>query len=112
MRNFMQLCVFSKHLAGPPLEETARRLRALGISAIDLTVRPGGHVEPERVQDDLSRAHQALEANGVRIAMITTGIVDAREKHTESILRTAHVLGISHYKLGYYAYKGFGTLRA
>ncbi|MDF2439667.1 MAG: hypothetical protein JWN98_651 [Abditibacteriota bacterium] len=107
----MQLCVFSKHLAGPPLEETARRLRAMGISAIDLTVRAGGHIEPERVQDELPRAHEVLAAHGVRIAMITTGIVDATEAHTAAVLRTAHLVGVSHYKLGYYSYEGFGTLR-
>lgn len=112
MGNNMQLCVFSKHLAGPSLEETAQRLRALNILAIDLTVRAGGHIEPERVKDDLPRAHEVLGANGVRIGMITTGILEATEAHTAAILRTAHLVGVSHYKLGYYGYKGFGTLRA
>ncbi len=107
----MQLMVFSKHLAGPPLPEVARRLRAIGIDAIDLTVRPKGHVEPERVEEDLPRATESLQKEGVRIGMITTGITDARDPHTPKILRTAQRLGIRHYKLGYYLYAGFGTLR-
>ena len=106
-----QICVFSKHLAGPPLAETARRLRAMGIDAIDLTVRPGGHVAPQNVAEALPRAAEELAGEGVRIAMITTNITDAAEPDTEAILRTAAKLGIGYYKLGYYNYAGFGTLR-
>lgn len=106
-----QLCVFSKHLAGFPLDETARRLRALGISAIDLTVRSGGHVEPEQVADDLPTAAALLHREGVQIAMITTGITDAHDARTEPVLRAAKEAGIGYYKLGYFSYDGFGTLR-
>lgn len=107
----MNLMVFSKHLAGPPLAEIGRRLRAIGISQIDLTVRPGGHVEPARVESDLPRAAETLAAEGVTIGMLATGITAADEPHAESILRAAAGLGIGHYKLGYYMYEGFGTLR-
>ncbi|MBV9866442.1 MAG: sugar phosphate isomerase/epimerase [Abitibacteriaceae bacterium] len=107
----MQLMVFSKHLVGLPLDEVARRLKAMNIDAIDLTVRPGGHVEPERVEDELPRAATVLGQGGVRIGMITTGITDAHDPLTSKVLRTAAQLGIHYYKLGYYTYQGFGTLR-
>lgn len=107
----MQLMVFSKHLAGPPLDEVARRLRAMQIDAIDLTVRPGGHVVPERVEEDLPRAQETLAAEGVRVGMITTAITDARDPLTPKVLRTAARLGVRYYKLGYFPYAGFGTLR-
>jgi sugar phosphate isomerase/epimerase len=107
----MQLMVFSKHLAGLPLDEVARRLVAIGIDAIDLTVRPGGHVEPERVEDDLPQAAKILAAGGVRIGMITTAITDAHDPLTPRILSAAANLGITHYKLGYYFYEGFGQLK-
>jgi sugar phosphate isomerase/epimerase len=109
--NTSQLMVFSKHLAGPPLAEVARRLRAMDISAIDLTVRPGGHVEPAQVEEALPQAAEILAREGVRIGQLTTNITDAHEKKTEPILRTAAKLGIGFYKLGYYSYGGFGTLR-
>lgn len=105
------LIVFSKHLAGPSLREVGERLAAMGIPAIDLTVRPGGHVEPARAADDLPAAAEALAASGVRIGMITTGITDASEPSTRIVLQAAVKLGIRHYKLGYYMYNGFGTLR-
>ena len=34
----------------------AETMRALGYDAIDLTLRPGGHVLPERVAEDLPKA--------------------------------------------------------
>jgi len=107
----MQLMVFSKHLAGPPLDEVARRLRRMDIRAIDLTVRPGGHVLPERVTDDLPRAVEELGREGVRVGMMTTNITDANDPLTRPILETARQLDIGYYKLGYYPYAGFGTLR-
>ncbi len=107
----MQLMVFSKHLAGLPLDKVASRLRAMNIDAIDLTVRPGGHVEPAKAEDDLPRVHETLAKSGVRIGMITTGITDARDPLTPVVLRAAARLGIRYYKLGYFSYEGFGTLK-
>lgn len=107
----MQLMVFSKHLAGLPLDEVARRLVAMQIDAVDLTVRPGGHIEPERVTEELPHAVEMLGQGGVRVGMITTSITDAHDPNTPKVLRVAAELGIRYYKLGYYIYEGFGTLR-
>ncbi len=109
---FDNIMIFSKHLKGLPLADAARMLAARGIHAVDLTVRKGGHVEPPEVDDQLPAVAQTLKANGIRIGMITTEITDAANPLTLRILRTASKLGIRYYKLGYYGYKGFGTLRA
>lgn len=109
--NDSQICVFSKHLAGPTLTETARKLKAMNLSAIDLTVRTGGHVEPSRAMDDLPRAAEELGSEGIRIAQITTNILDAHHADTRPLLEAAVKAGIPFYKLGYYNYKEFGTLR-
>ena len=106
----MELMVFSKHLTGLPLSEVGRRLAEMDIHAIDLTVRPGGHVDPERVEQDLPRAAEDLAQSGVRIGMITTAITEANAL-ARRILAMAVQVGIRHYKLGYYNYKGFGTLK-
>jgi sugar phosphate isomerase/epimerase len=103
--------VFSKHLVGPPLADIARRLRAMDIAAIDLTVRSGGHVDPEQVEDALPRAAEEMGREGLRIGQITTDITDAGHKTAAAVLGTAAALGIGFYKLGYYPYTGFGTLR-
>ena len=105
------MCVFSKPLAGPSLDETARRLAQMGIFGIDLTVRPGGHIEPAHADEALPRAAEELARHGVRIAQITTNITDAGDADTRPILDAAAKLGVPFYKLGYYSYKEFGSLR-
>ena len=107
----LRLMVFSKHLAGLPLEAVARRLRAMNIGAIDLTVRTGGHVEPERVADELPRVQQVLAAHNIEIGMVTTEVTDAAHPLAEKVLRAAKELGIGFFKLGYFGYRGFGSLR-
>jgi sugar phosphate isomerase/epimerase len=106
------VCLFSKPLGGRPVAELPALLGDLRCSALDLTCRPGGHVLPERVADDLPRAHEELKAAGVRILMLTTAITDARKDHAEAIIRTAASLDIHFLKLGYYPYRDLGQIRA
>ncbi|MFO7898297.1 MAG: TIM barrel protein [Planctomycetota bacterium] len=108
----MDCCVFSKHLQDYDFGELGRALSGIGVDGVDLTVRPGGHVEPEEAADRLPEAVDALKQEGVRVRMITTAITDAAEPHAGDVLEAAAGEGIRFFKLGYYPYDGFGTLRA
>lgn len=77
----------------------------VGFDGVALTVRPGGHVEPERVEEDLPRAVEAVKNAGLDVPMMTTAITDPRDPQTEVILRTASDLGITHYRMGYFRYE-------
>ena len=100
-----KICVFSKHLQWLDYEQMARTAREIGFDGIDLTVRPGGHVEPQRVREDLPRAFHAAKVEGLDVPTITTAITDPRDKLTESILATASQAGIRFYRMGYYEYQ-------
>lgn len=97
--------VFSKHLQFLEYEAMARAAADMGADGVDLTVRPGGHVLPERVTDDLPRAVEAVRGAGLEVPTITTAITDPRDAHTEPILETASALGIGHYRMGSLPYK-------
>jgi sugar phosphate isomerase/epimerase len=107
----MEYCVFSKHLQEWDLAELGRRLKAAGFDGVDLTVRAGGHVEPEQAADTLPEAVAALKAGGVGVSMITTDISDANQPHARATLEAAAAQGIGYWKIGYYSYEGFGTVR-
>ncbi len=96
------LVMFSKMLGELPVAEAARRIRALGFEGVDLTVRPGGHVLPERVAKDLPEAIKAIQGEGLSVPMITTAITRAGDPHAETILATTAALGIRRAKLGYW----------
>jgi L-ribulose-5-phosphate 3-epimerase len=96
--------VFSKHLQHLDYRALAGTVAEAGFGGIDLTVREGGHVLPERVRDDLPKAVDAARAAGLAVPMITTTIVSVRDPHAEAVLETASRLGIRDYRLGWVPY--------
>ncbi len=98
------LCLFSKHAAKLNYVDLAKYCKQVGFGGVDLTVRPGGHVLPERVTDDLPVALAAIEAAGLKVPMITTGLTNPKAPETTATLRKAGELKIPFYKLGYWRY--------
>jgi sugar phosphate isomerase/epimerase len=96
----MPICAFSKHFHWTSVDETATMCAALGYDAIDLTLRAGGHVEPERVEEDLPKAVDLIHKAGLRIPMVTSDIVDTKTPRAERILKTLKVTRIPLYRWG------------
>jgi len=99
-----KICIFSKHLQWLDYKGMAETTAELGFDGVDLTVRKKGHVLPERVEDDLPRAVEAIKAAGIEPVMMATDINDPDDPNTEKILKTAGALGIKYYRLGKYKY--------
>ena len=99
------LCIFSKHLQWLDYNGMAQTTAELGFDGVDLTVRRGGHVLPERVEDDLPKAVEAIKSAGIKPLMMATDINDPDDPKTEKVLRTVSALGIKYYRLGYYVYR-------
>jgi len=99
------LCLFSKHLPGMDWQRMARSVKQLGFGGVDLTVRPGGHVLPERAAEDLPKAVAAIRNAGLSVPMITTGLVSASDPAARPTLATAGKLGVPFFKPGYYKYQ-------
>jgi L-ribulose-5-phosphate 3-epimerase len=98
------LCLFSKHLPSLDAPSLARAVKSLGLAGIDLTVRPGGHVDPERAAADLPRFLKTVRDEGVQVPMITTALVSSSEPTARPILETAGAHGVALFKSGYYRY--------
>ena len=96
--------IFSKHLQFLDYNEMAKTAKELGFDGLDLTVRPGGHVKPEKVEEDLPRAAEAIKKQGLQLRMMTTAIKDPNDPLTEKILKTASKLGFTDYRTGYLSY--------
>src|SRR4051794_18536152 len=77
------VCIFSKQLQWMNYQDMANAMAELGYDGIDLTVRKGGHVLPERVSEDLPKAVEAAKKAGIGIYMISTEIEDAVNPLTE-----------------------------
>jgi sugar phosphate isomerase/epimerase len=96
--------IFSKHMHWLNYADMAALTKQLGFDGIDLTVRPDGHVSPERVADDLPKAVEAIEKAGLKVYTIVTNIKTAGEQYTEPILKTASALGIKYYRTAWFNY--------
>src|SRR5215510_6024064 len=96
------VCLFSKHLPAMNWSRLAQAVKKLGFGGIDLTVRPGGHVAPERAAEDLPKAAAAIRAEGLSVPMITTGLTSAADPTAKPILSTAGKLQIPFCKPGYW----------
>lgn len=107
----MKIGAFTKSFQTWPIPVVCQKFKEIGLDGLDLTVRPGGHIEPENVAVELPLAAQAALEAGTNILQLTTGITDPTPE-AETLLATASKLGITHFKLGYYRYKPFGTLAA
>jgi sugar phosphate isomerase/epimerase len=97
--------LFSKPVPQLTWQELARDAKRAGFGGIDLTVRTGGHVMPQRVAEDLPKAVAAIRGEGLEVPMITTELVSGDDPTAAPILSTAAKLSIPFLKPGYYHYK-------
>jgi len=98
------LHLFSKPLQWLDYDALAETTAEAGYGGIDLTVRPGGHVEPERVATDLPRAAAAARRQGLALGMIVTAIKSADDPTAETVLKTAAAEGVAVYRMAYLQY--------
>src|SRR6266571_8322947 len=69
-----KFCAFEKPLLFLNYDDTAKVFAELGFDGLEAAVRPGGHVLPERVEEDLPRFVEALRKRGLEITILTSGI--------------------------------------
>ena len=100
-----KLCLFSKPLPAMDWRRLAQAAKSVGFAGIDLTVRQGGHVRPERAAEDLPKAVEAIREEGASVPMITTELTSADDPSARPILSAAAKLSIPFFKPGYYQYK-------
>ena len=105
-----EFCFFSKHLAELDWKDLGKAVKDAGFDGVDLTVRAGGHVLPERA-DDLPKAIEAIRAAGVSVPMITTELTSPAHPTAKPILQAAARSGVRYFKTGYWRYTASPDVR-
>lgn len=101
----LKIAIMSKFLQFLDVPGMAKAAASMCFDGVDLCVRPGAHIRPERVEQDLPRAVEIVRKAGLDVPMMTAAIVDDRSPHVQAILRTASGLGIRYYRWGGFTYK-------
>jgi L-ribulose-5-phosphate 3-epimerase len=108
--NVPQIHIFSKHLQFLNYKDMAEAAKEIGFDGIDLTVRPKGHVLPERVEDDLPLAVEAMKKMGFSPLLMATAVEDASNAPDRKVLETAAAHGIKYYRMNWYKYTDQKTI--
>ncbi|MCK0145177.1 sugar phosphate isomerase/epimerase [Arenibacter sp. F26102] len=103
-KNSLEVHLFSKHLQFLDYNDMSEAAAEMGFDGLDLTVRPQGHVLPEKVADDLPKAVSAMKKHGLNPKMMTTNVLDVENKEQRTVLEIASKLGLSHYRTGWLSY--------
>jgi L-ribulose-5-phosphate 3-epimerase len=96
--------LFSKPLDSYDFDFMCGCVAGSGLAGFDLTVRPGGKVEPGVVEKVLPELIEKAKKSNLTVDMIVTGILSAKDPDTERILKTASECGVKYYRLGWYDY--------
>lgn len=99
------VCFFTKHLIGLSYDDIASLGAEAGYNGVESPIRPKGHIEPEKVVDELPKYIEALKKQGLEMTIMTSGINEvSKEQRTEEVLRTAAKLGVKRFRMNYYKY--------
>ncbi|MFD2572831.1 sugar phosphate isomerase/epimerase family protein [Spirosoma soli] len=96
--------IFSKHLQFLNYADAASVAAELGFDGVDWSVRPNGHVLPERVETDLPKAVEALKRAGLSPLLMTTAVGDSTDATDQRLLKTTAALGFRYYRMNWYRY--------
>lgn len=99
-----KICAFEKPLHFLNNDELAQFIAELGFDGIEATLRPGGRVLPEKVEEDLPRLHEALAKRQLAITLFASSINSVESPHAEKTLRAAARLGVKKYRMDYFHY--------
>src|SRR2546421_6027155 len=100
----LKIHVFSKHLQFLNYHDLAEAAAEMGFDGIDLTVRPNGHVLPERVESDLPKAAEAMRKVGLPPLLMTSSVLDADNSTDKKVLEVAVKQGIQYYRMNWFTY--------
>jgi sugar phosphate isomerase/epimerase len=108
----LKIHIFSKHLQFLNYQDMAEAAAEMGFDGIDLTVRPNGHILPERVDIDLPKAVEAMKKVNFVPLMMTTAVDDADDATDKKVLDVAAKLGFKFYRMNWFTYPDGTTMPA
>ena len=98
-----RFCAFEKPLQFLTFEELGDLMVAAGYDGIEAAVRKGGHIMPERVEEELPIFVEALNTRRLEMTILTSDINEVNPR-AEKVLRTAAKLGVKRYRMLWFQY--------
>lgn len=100
---FGPVCAFGKHLQWLSFDELADFLAENDFDGLEATIRRGGQVEPENIENDLPKLVQALAKRDLKIYLATSD-VNSDSPLSRRVLQACAEHGVPFYRMAYYRY--------
>jgi sugar phosphate isomerase/epimerase len=105
------ICAFTKCLQFLNFDEIGEVLSSLGFDGADITLRPGGQIEPAEVKTALPLAVKTLQKSNITIPMVVTSITDVADPLAHTTLQALADSGIVYYRMGWMKYQESKTIQ-
>lgn len=96
------MCLQSRCLKAVEYTDLGDIARQLGAEGVDLTVMPGGHVEPRNSSVDLVRALEVMQGQGLDVPIITTALTSSADYTSRAVLALSGMTGVKLFRTGYW----------
>jgi sugar phosphate isomerase/epimerase len=103
-RRAPEVIVFSQNLVQIEYPELGDIAKQMGFDGVDLTVRPGGHIEPRLANVDLVRAFEVMEGNGLSVPVITTALTTPADRTAVPVIALAGMSHVPMFRPGDWSY--------
>ncbi|HXE63948.1 MAG TPA: TIM barrel protein [Bryobacteraceae bacterium] len=94
------LCVYSGCFAKLPVALLPETVAGMGFDGVDLTVMPGGHVDPSKYMVQMDRAFQMFQDASLEVPMISTTYTSASQPFAYQVFYVSAEFGARFCKLG------------
>ncbi len=98
------VCVYSQILRKVAYDELGMVLRDTGVDGVNLTVFPGGHVDPANAGLDMFRSVEAITGVGLDVAIISTEYVNLGDATIRNVLGICSEMGVPLFRSGGWRY--------
>jgi sugar phosphate isomerase/epimerase len=87
-------------------DEMAGMLHMMGFDGCDLSVQPGGHVDPEHADLHFMRAIEAMTGSGVDVFMVSAPYTSPADQTVRLTMQWGGEMGVPFYRPGHWKYEG------
>jgi len=104
VRSSPGVCIYSQILRKVAYDELGMILRDTGVDGVNLTVFPGGHVDPANAGLDMFRSVEAITGVGLDVPIISTEYVNLNDPTIRNVLGVCSEMGVPIFRSGVWHY--------
>jgi hypothetical protein len=100
------ICLYSHLIPEVEYPDLGPILSGMGFDGCDLSVQPGGTVEPTQISVDLVRAIESMQGRGLEVPLITTNFINGADPWARNVIYITGGSGVPFFRGGFWKFPG------